>query len=212
MPKRIHWHNRRWRIQKIRNGGGRNGGRLRQNHVLAVCTERSTGNIPAPSLIVMAVNGGRAPGAPPPPKSAPGHQTSAPQVQTASRTDSKHFRHFCFLACLPPFPEIYRISWKGGVKTFTSTHTPLGHCPRDVIRPPVNWKTPPLLDIHEHHHPLDIARVTSSTFQGGGGGWSVPVTHTLHRFSVSGQIQLKYLRNQPKAYCSILWRVIVRSC
>ena len=64
---------------------------------------------------------------------------------------------------------------------------PLGHCPRDVIRPPKNWKTPPLLDIHKHP-PLDIARVTSSTFQGGG-GWSVPVTHTLHRFSVSGQVQ-----------------------
>ena len=64
---------------------------------------------------------------------------------------------------------------------------PLGHCPRDVIRPPKNWKTPPLLDIHKHP-PLDIARVTSTTFQGGG-GWSVPVTHTLHRFSVSGQVR-----------------------
>ena len=48
---------------------------------------------------------------------------------------------------------------------------PLGHCPRDVIRPPKNCKTPPLLDIHKHPPPLDIARVTSSTFQGGG-GWS----------------------------------------
>ena len=27
--------------------------------------------------------------------------------------------------------------------TFTSTPPPLGHCPRDVIRPPGNWKTPP---------------------------------------------------------------------
>ena len=32
----------------------------------------------------------------------------------------------------------------------------------------INWKTPPLLDIHKHP-PLDIACVTSSTFQGGGG-------------------------------------------
>ena len=91
---------------------------------------------------------------------------------------------------------------------------PLGHCPRDVIRPPKNCETPPLLDIHKHHPPLDIVRVTSSalpkiekhthswTFTStppwtlwrhphskGGGGWSVPVTHTLHRFSVSGQVQ-----------------------
>ena len=41
-------------------GGGRNGGRLRQNQVLAVCTERSTGKSP----------GRERP--PPPPKSAPG--------------------------------------------------------------------------------------------------------------------------------------------
>ena len=46
---------------------------------------------------------------------------------------------------------------------------PNEHCPRDVIRPPKNWKTPPLLDIHKHPPPpLDIVRVTSSTFQGGG--------------------------------------------
>ena len=64
------------RIQKIRNGGGATGGRLRQNKVLAVCTERSTGknHNPPPSIIIMALNGGgRAPGAPPPPKSAPGY-------------------------------------------------------------------------------------------------------------------------------------------
>ena len=71
----------------------------------------------------------------------------------------------------------------GGVKTFTSTHTPLEHCPRDVIRPPENWKTPPLLDIHKHPPPpLDIARMTSSTFRGGGGDRSRSRTHTLlHR-------------------------------
>ena len=34
---------------------------------------------------------------------------------------------------------------------------PLGHCPRDVI-----------LDIHKHPPPLDIARVTSSTYSKGG--------------------------------------------
>ena len=86
----------------------------------------------------------------------------------------------------------------GGVKTFHKHPPPLGHCLRDVTRPPENWKTPPLLDIHKHppldivrvtssalrkiekhHHswtfartppPLDIACVTSSTFQGGATG------------------------------------------
>ena len=56
------------------SGGSRKlgtGGRLRQNQVLAVCTERSTGKSPPPSLIIMALNGGGgggggggAPGAP----------------------------------------------------------------------------------------------------------------------------------------------------
>ena len=85
-------------------------------------------------------------------------------------------------------PDVIRPpeNWKKHPHSWTFTSTPpppLGHCPRDVICPPENWKTPPLLDIHKHP-PLDSARVTSSTFQGGGGGWSVPVTHTLHRFSV----------------------------
>ena len=67
---------------------------------------------------------------------------------------------------------------------FTSTPPPLGHCPRDIIRPQKNWKTPPLLDSHKHTHtPLDIARVTSSTFQGGA-GWS-PLSHT-HPGSATG--------------------------
>ena len=39
------------------------------------------------------------------------------------------------------------------LKTFTSTPPPLGHCPRDVTRPPENWKTPPLLNIHKHPPP-----------------------------------------------------------
>ena len=70
------------------------------------------------------------------------------------------------------FPE--RGGGGGGGGEDIHKHPPLGHCPRDVIRPPTNWKTPPLLDIHKHP-PLDIARVMSSTFQGGGGGdrsWS----------------------------------------
>ena len=61
--------------------------------------------------------------------------------------------------------------------TFTST-PPLGHCPCDVIRPPKKLKNTPTLghsQAHLHppthtHTPLDIARVTSSSFQGGGGG------------------------------------------
>ena len=54
---------------------------------------------------------------------------------------------------------------KGGrVKTFTST-PPLGHCPRDVIK----LENAPTLGHSQAHTPLDIVRVTSSTFQGGGG-------------------------------------------
>ena len=124
--------------RKLGTGGGRKGGRLRQNQVLAVCTERSTGNIPAPSLIVMAVNGGRAPGAPPPPQI----RAWPPDVSSAS-ANSQQDRQQTFQTFLLPcvstsFPRNIQDFLKGGVKTFTSTHTPLGHCPRDVIRPPVN--------------------------------------------------------------------------
>ena len=45
---------------------------------------------------------------------------------------------------------------------------PLGHCPRDVIRPPKNWKTPPSWTFTSTPPPLDIARVTSSTYSKGG--------------------------------------------
>ena len=41
-------------------------------------------------------------------------------------------------------------------------------CPRDVIRPPKNWKTPPLGHSQAPPPPLDIARVTSSTYSKGG--------------------------------------------
>ena len=59
----------------------------------------------------------------------------------------------------------------GGGEDIHKPPPPLGHCPRDVIRPPKNWKPPPLLDIHKHPPPpwtLPCPRVTSSTFQGGG--------------------------------------------
>ena len=63
----------------------------------------------------------------------------------------------------------YRISWRGGgVKAFTST-PPLGHCPRRHP-PSKKLKNTPTLGHSQAHPPLDIARVTSSTFQGGGGG------------------------------------------
>ena len=45
---------------------------------------------------------------------------------------------------------------------------PLGHCPRDVIRPPKNWETPPSWTFTSTPPPLDIARVTSSTYSKGG--------------------------------------------
>ena len=82
------------------------------------------------------------------------------------------------------FPE-------GGGGWRHSQAPPLGHCPRDVINlknasslghsqaPPPPWTLP----VWRHPH---------SKGGGGGGGWcdrSVPVTHTLHRFSVSGQVQ-----------------------
>ena len=82
----------------------------------------------------------------------------------------------------------YRIYWRGGGWRHSQAHTPLdivrvtSSALRKIEKHPHSWtftSTPP---------PLDIARVTSSTFQGGG-GWSVPDTHTLHRFSVSGQVQ-----------------------
>ena len=102
---------------------------------------------------------------------------------------------------------------KGGGGEDIHKHTPLGHCLRDVIRPSKNWKTPPLLDIHKHppstlsawrHPPSEKWKNTPTLRHSpppwtlpvwrhphskGGRGWSVPVTHTLHRFSVSGQVQ-----------------------
>ena len=76
---------------------------------------------------------------------------------------------------------------KGGGWRPSQTPPPpldIGHVTSSTLQ---NWKTPPLLDIHKHPPPLEIVRVTSSTLQWG--WWSVPVTHTLHRFSVSGQVQ-----------------------
>ena len=63
----------------------------------------------------------------------------------------------------PKFYTDNRISWRGG--GFHKHPPPLGHCLRDVIRPPENWETPPLLDIHKHAPPLDIVRVTSSALR-----------------------------------------------
>ena len=76
------------------------------------------------------------------------------------------------------------MSWGGGVKTFTSTHT---H-PLNIVR----VTSSALQKIEKHPHswtftstppPLDIARMTSSTFRGGGVcDRSRSRTHTLlHR-------------------------------
>ena len=81
----------------------------------------------------------------------------------------------------------YRISWRGGgVKTFTSTPPPL-----DIVR--VTSSALRKIEKHPHswtftstplgHCPCDVIHIPRE-----GGGWSVPVTHTLHRFSVSGQV------------------------
>ena len=65
------------RIQKIRNGGGATGGGLRQNQVLAVCTERCTGKSPPPPL---SYHYGSELGGGPPPKSAPGYPWIAIEI------------------------------------------------------------------------------------------------------------------------------------
>ena len=75
----------------------------------------------------------------------------------------------------------------GGVKTFTSTHT---H-PWTLSawrHPPSEKLNPPFLNIHKHTPPWTLP-VWRHPHCKGGGGWSVPVTHTLQRFSVSGQVQ-----------------------
>ena len=93
----------------------------------------------------------------------------------------------------------YRISWRGGGEDIHKHHplghciftsTPLGHCPRDVIHPPINWKAPPLLDIHKHPPPLGHCGCDVIHIPRGVGVISAPVTHTLHRFFAgSGQVQ-----------------------
>ena len=90
-----------------------------------------------------------------------------------------------------------------GYRIFHKHPPPLGHCPRDVISPQKNWKTPPLtstppwtlsawrhppsgktpplLDIHKHtplgHCPRDVIHIPR-------GGWS-PLSHT-HPGSATG--------------------------
>ena len=108
----------------------------------------------------------------------------------------------------------YMISWRGGgERTFTSTPPPWTlpawrHPPyrrggwKNIHKHPhppwtlLAWRHPPYENLTNTpastftstplgHCPTSS---TSSTFQGGG-GWSVPVTHTLHRFSGSGQVR-----------------------
>ena len=63
----------------------------------------------------------------------------------------------------------------GGGEDIHKHPPPLGHCPRDVIRPPGNWKTAPPLGHSQAPPPLDIV---------GGGGWSSldpPLTSYQHK-------------------------------
>ena len=56
---------------------------------------------------------------------------------------------------------------------------PLGHCPRDVIRPQKIWKTPPLLDIHKRGGPT-LGPMLKSLHRGPkGGGVRTPWTPPL---------------------------------
>ena len=78
-----------------------------------------------------------------------------------------------------------------GYKIFHK-HPPLGHCPRDVIRPQKIWKTPHSWTFTSTP-PLDIVRVTSSDLrkfekhptlghsQKGGGPTLGPMLKSLHR-------------------------------
>ena len=80
--------------------------------------------------------------------------------------------------------------WKGGggvqarIQDFSQAPPPLGHCPRDVIRPQKIWKTPPLLDIHKHTHTLGHWPCAVIHIPRGGAGWS-PLSHT-HPGSATG--------------------------
>ena len=105
----------------------------------------------------------------------------------------------------------------GADTRFFTTTTPLGHCPRDVIRPQKiekdprswtftstppwtlsawrhppseNWKGPPLLDIHKHtplgHCPCDVIHRIRHCILGlqakkGGGPTLGPMLKSLHR-------------------------------
>ena len=69
--------------------------------------------------------------------------------------------------------------------TFTSAPPPLGHCPRDVIRPQKNWKTPPLLDIHKRggsNFGPNVKKPTSWPKRGGSGPPGPPpwIRHCPH--------------------------------
>ena len=106
--------------------------------------------------------------------------------------------------CLWYRTRMYRRGYemKGGVKkTFTSTHTPLdiacvtSSTLRTMDIACVTSSTlrkiykHPSLDIHKHHHPLGHCPCDIINIPWGGG--DLPVTHTLHRFSVSGQDKIK---------------------
>ena len=75
-------------------------------------------------------------------------------------------QHVCMYVCMYASTQarIQDFLKGGGVKTFTSTPPPLGHCPRDVIRPPENDKYPHSWAFTSTP-PLDIVRVTSSALR-----------------------------------------------
>ena len=56
----------------------------------------------------------------------------------------------------------------------SQTPPPLGHCPRDVIRPQKIWKTPPLLDIHKRGGPT-LGPMLKSLHRGPKGGGPDPL-------------------------------------
>ena len=91
------------------------------------------------------------------------------------------FQHFLMAYILQARIGLQDFLRGGGAWRRSQAHTPLEHCPRDVVRPPENWKTPPLLDIHKHPPPwtLPVWRHPHSAGGGGGGDRSRSRTHTL---------------------------------
>ena len=105
-----------------------------------------------------------------------------------------------------PAQRIMGISWKGGWRhSQAPPPPPFGHCPRDVTRPPGNWKTPPLLNVHK---PPPFGHCPWRHPHSKGGGVIIPVTPPPWiRHCNVGLRSLLWLHHRASHY--ILWRSVV---